>query len=109
MKFATCNTKFPLFLVVGLLMLVGILSNAHLALAQSQEACPLPAGETTIAPPRVTAQQVENGTGSLMDFALSSRDRIREQAAQAPTAERSQYLACLIRRTRAGVPVPPIS
>ena len=98
MKSATCNTKFPLFLLVGLLMLVGILSNAHLALAQSQEACPLPAGETTIAPPRVTAQQVENGTGSLMDFALSSRDRIREQAAQAPTAERSQYLACLIRR-----------
>ena len=98
MKSATCNTKFPLFLVVSLLMLVGILSNAHLALAQSQAACPLPASGTTVAPPHVTAQQVENGTGSLMDFALSSRDRFREQAAQAPTADQSQYFACLIRR-----------
>ena len=98
MKSATCNTKFPLFLVVGLLMLAGILSNAHLALAQSQEACPLPASGATVAPPHVTAQQVENGTGSLMDFALSSRDRFLEQAAQAPTADQSQHFACLIRR-----------
>ena len=45
----------------------------------------------------MTAQQVENGTGSLMDFALRSRDRFREQAALT-TPGQAQYLGCLIRR-----------
>ncbi|MDE0203883.1 MAG: hypothetical protein OXK73_15775 [Rhodospirillaceae bacterium] len=43
----------------------------------------------------MTAQQVENGTGSLMDFALGSRARFLEQAGRG--AGQSQYLACLIR------------
>ena len=98
MKYATRNTRIPLLLVVGLLMLAGTLSNARLALAQSQVACPRPAGGTPVAPPRVTAQQVENGTGSLMDFALSSRDRLREQAGRGTTAGQAQYFACLIRQ-----------
>ena len=89
--------KSRIVLVAGLLMLAGLLSNARIALAQSQEACPLPAGGTPVAPPLVTAQQVENDTGSLMDFALSSRDRLREQAGQATTAGQAQYFACLIR------------
>ncbi len=59
--------------------------------------CPLPAGGTRVAPPLVTAQQVENGTGSLMDFALSSRVRFREQAALT-TPGQAQYLGCLIRQ-----------
>ena len=98
MKSATGSTRTPLFLVVGLVMLAGTLSNARLALAQSQEACPLPAGGIPVAPPVVTARQVESGTGSLMDFALSARDRFREQPAQATTAGQAQYLACLIRQ-----------
>ena len=98
MKYATRSTRIPLFLVVGLLMLAGTLFNARLALAQSQVACPLPAGGAPVAPPDVTAQQVENGTGSLMDFALSARVRFREQAAHATTAGQAQYLACLIRQ-----------
>ena len=85
-------------LVIGVLALAGVFSNAHLATAQSREACPLAAGLTPVAPPQVTAQQVENGTGSLMDFALSSRDRFREQAAQATTPGQAQYFACLIRQ-----------
>ena len=60
-------------------------------------ACPLPTGGTPVEPPLVTAQQVENGTGSLMDFALRSRDRFREQAALT-TPGQAQYLGCLIRR-----------
>ena len=60
-------------------------------------ACPLPTGGTPVEPPLVTAQQVENGTGSLMDFALRSRDRFREQAALT-TLGQAQYLGCLIRR-----------
>ena len=98
MKSATWKARFPLFFVFGLLMLAGILSNPHFAVAQSQEACPLPVGVTPVAPPDVTAQQAENGTGRLMDFALSSRDRFREQAQRVVTAESSQYFACLIRQ-----------
>ena len=98
MNTATWKTRISFLLVAGLLMLAGILSNAHLALAQSREACPLPPGGTPVAPPQVTAQQVENGTGSLMDFALSSRDRFREQAVQATTPGQTQYFACLIRQ-----------
>ena len=95
MKSATWKAKLSFF-VVSLLMLAAILSNAHPAVAQSQEACPLPAGGTPVAPPDVTAHQVENGTASLMDFALSSRDRFREQAQQGRTA--GQIFGCLIRQ-----------
>ncbi len=98
MKTGTSPTTSSMVLVVGLLMLAGILSNPRLAVAQAQEACSPPAGGATVAPPRVTAQQVESGAGSLMDFALSSRDQFQEQAQQATTAGRNLYLACLIRQ-----------
>ena len=92
------HSRVSRFLAIGVLALAGALSNAHLAAAQSQQACPLPAGGTPVAPPDVTAQQVENGTGSLRDFALSARVRFREQAALATTARRALYLACLVRQ-----------
>ena len=98
MHTATWNIRISLFCVVALLAWAGLSSDARLSLAQSREACPLPVGVTPVALPRVTAQQVENGTGSLMDFALSSRDRLREQAQQATIAGSSQYFACLIRQ-----------
>ena len=81
-------------LCVGLLVLAGILSNTHLALAQSQNACTLPAGVTSVAPPDVTAQQVENGSASLREFALAVRDRFR---AAAGTPQETFYIACLLR------------
>ncbi|MDD9991522.1 MAG: autotransporter domain-containing protein [Rhodospirillales bacterium] len=40
---------------------------------------------------------MENGTGSLTDFALSARDRFQEQAMLATTPGQAQYLGCLIR------------
>ena len=92
------KTRMPMILVVGLLVLAGVFSDGRLALAQTQEACPLPAGATPVAPPRVTAQQVENGTGSLRDFAVASRDLSREQARQATTIEQGLYIGCLIRQ-----------
>ena len=98
MKTATLLTATSKIVCAGLLMLAGILFSAHYAAAQAQEACPPPVGVTPVAPPNVTAQQVENGTGSLMGFALSARDRFQEQAAQAATAGQSQYFACLIRQ-----------
>ena len=98
MNTATWKTRIPIILVAGLLAWAGVSSDARLALAQSQEGCPLPAGGTPVDPPRVTAQQVESGTGSLMDFALSSRDRFQEQGMQATTPGQTQYFACLIRQ-----------
>ncbi len=92
------KTPISLFVVAGLLMLTGILSNVDLAAAQAQEACPLPAGQTPVAAPSVTAQQVESGTGSLMDFALSALERFRGQAQHASAQARALHLACLIRQ-----------
>ena len=100
MNTATWKIRIPLILVTGLLAWAGLSSDARLALAQSQEACPLPTGGTPVEPPRVTAQQVESGTGSLMDFALGSRARFLEQAGRG--AGQSQYLACLIRQADSG-------
>ena len=82
-------------LCVGLLVLAGILSNTHLALAQSRDACTLPAGATSVAPPDVTAQQVETGSASPREFALAVRDRFR---AGAETPEETFYIACLLRQ-----------
>ena len=82
--------------VLRLLMLACIFAEAQPALAQ--EACPLPAGATPVVPPRVTAQQVESGTGPLRDFALSVRDRSREHARQATTVEQGLYVGCLVRQ-----------
>ena len=54
--------------IVGQLVLTGVFSNA---LAE----CELPPGVTPPPDPRVTAQQVEDGSGSLKDFALAARER----------------------------------
>ena len=61
--------------VVGLVVLVGVVSDSKHALAQ--DACPLPPGVTRPASPRVTAQQVEDGSASLMGFAQTMRDQFR--------------------------------
>ena len=81
--------------VVGLLVLVGVFSNVRPALAQTEEACPLPPGVTPPADPRVTAQQVEDGSASLMDFTLAARDQFSQGVA---TTEEAFYLGCLIRQ-----------
>ncbi len=95
---AASSERIVLSLLVGLIAWAGVSSDGRLAVAQSQEACPFPAGRAPVAPPDVTAQQVENGTGSLMDFALGARDRFREQAQQATPGGRYLHLACLIRQ-----------
>ena len=77
--------------VVGLLVLAGLFSNTRPALAD----CPLPPGVTPPADPRVTAQQVEDGSASLMDFTLAARDQFSQGVA---TTEEAFYLGCLIRQ-----------
>ncbi len=80
--------------VVGLLVLTGVFSNTHPALAD----CPLPPGVTPPAAPSVTAQQVEDGNATLMDFALAVRERSREYAQGAATVEQGLYIGCIIRQ-----------
>ena len=91
-------TPTALILASGLLLLAGVFADARPALAQAQEACPLPAGVTPPADPRVTAQQVEDGSAPLMDFALAVRERSREHSQQATAVEQGVYIGCIIRQ-----------
>ncbi len=92
----TKTRTLPTYLIpiVGLLVLTGVFSNAPPALAD----CSLPAGETPPPDPSVTAQQVEDGSATLMDFALAVRERSREYAQGAATVEQGLYIACIIRQ-----------
>ena len=81
-------------LLTGLFVLAGVFSNAPPALAD----CPLPAGVTPPADPAVTAQQVVDGSATLMDFALAVRERSREYAQGHATAEEAVYIGCIIRQ-----------
>ena len=85
---------FPL---AGLLMAAGLFIHAHPALAQAGGACPLPSGMAPLAPPRVTAQQVEDGSASLTEFALAARDRYVSAGREVRTLEGAAYLQCRIR------------
>ena len=95
MKTGTWITRISSFPVVGLLVLAGVVSGAQTAAAQTQEACPLPAGGTPPADPLVTAQQVEDGSASLMDFALAVRDQFSRGTA---SAEQALYVGCRVRQ-----------
>ena len=79
--------------IVGLLVLAGVFSNAPPAIAD----CPLPPGVTPPADPRVTAQQVEDGSATLQDFALAIRDQV-SGGSGATTPEQVFYFGCLIRQ-----------
>ena len=85
-----------LILAGGLLALAGVFAAARPALAQAQLDCPLPADETPPAAPRVTAQQVEDDSASLMDFTLAVRDQFGQGTATTP--QRTLYVGCLIRQ-----------
>ncbi|MCY3682107.1 MAG: hypothetical protein OXH16_11965 [Gemmatimonadetes bacterium] len=77
--------------IVGLLVLAGVFSNAPPALAE----CVLPLGATPPAEPAVTAQQVEDGSATLKDFALAARDQFKQGS---PTPEEALYYGCLVRQ-----------
>ena len=77
------------------LILMSAFAPASVAVAQ--EACPLPAGMAPLAPPLVTAQQVEDGSASLMEFALAARDRYSSLGQEVGTLEGAAYAQCRIR------------
>ena len=96
MQTGTLLTSISLILASGLLALAGVFSDTRPAFAQTQIDCPPPAGETLPADPRVTAQQVEDGSASLMDFALAVRDQFGQGTTTTP--QRTLYVGCLIRQ-----------
>ena len=100
MKGVTRKTRTCLSLALGVLVFAGTCFVVGPALAQLD--CPLPEGVTPPAAPRVTAQQVEDGSGSLTDFALAVRDHFVSESqgitAGEVTAGRAAYVRCLVRQ-----------
>ena len=90
MKTATWKTSSCLSLVVGLLVLAGICSGARPALAQLD--CPPPRPE-----PSVTAQQVTDGSASLMDFALAATAQFKHGGSTTVTPEELGRAGCWLR------------
>ena len=81
--------------IAWLLVLATVSSGVHHASAQ--QACPLPPG---VAPPEdlsVTAQQVEQGSATLKDFALAARDRYNGLPQEFETLEGIAHFGCLVR------------
>ena len=93
MRARTLLTSACAIPVVGLLVLAGLFSNARPALAD----CPLPPGLTPPEDPRVTAQQVEDGSASLMDFVLAVKDH-PELGQVSASLDRMLHLGCLFRQ-----------
>lgn len=91
MKTATWKTSSCLSLVVGLLVLAGICSGARPALAQLD--CPPPRPE-----PSVTAQQVTDGSASLMDFALAATAQFKRGGSTTVTPEELGRAGCWLRQ-----------
>ncbi|MYC14528.1 MAG: T9SS type A sorting domain-containing protein [Gemmatimonadetes bacterium] len=79
--------------IVGLLVLAGVFSNAPPALAD----CPPPPGVTPPAEPSVTAQQVEDGSATLKEFALALKNH-PEFSQVSASLHRLLHLGCLFRQ-----------
>ncbi len=77
------------------LVLAGLFTEVRTAAAQAEGDCPVPPGVTPPADPNVTAQQVENGSATLMDFALAVRDQFTQGVA---SVEEAFYIGCLVRQ-----------
>ena len=90
------KTRSALFLMAGFLVLAGIGFGATPALAQLD--CPLPAGVMAPPDPPVTAQQVEDGSKSLMDFVLAAAERFKSRGSDVVTPQQLAYSGCRLRQ-----------
>ena len=93
---ASWSTSTSMIRVLGLIVLGGLFFAVRPVPAQIE--CPLPAGVMPPADPRVTAQQVENGSATLMDFALAVRDHNSEISRLESSSELLAYLGCRSRQ-----------
>ncbi|MDE0126749.1 MAG: hypothetical protein OXN97_19460 [Bryobacterales bacterium] len=96
MKTQELQTLISKILVVGLLGLAGALADANHLMAQ--DTCPLPPGVAPAEALSVTAQQVEQGSASLKDFALAARDRYGALTQEFETLEGIAHSGCLVRQ-----------
>ena len=101
MTSAARKAGMSMALAVGLLLLAGIGFDGRPALAQIS--CPLPDGVMPLAAPGVTAQQVEDGSASLSDFALAVRDVFVSESqgmatSNITTLKKLAYVGCLFRQ-----------
>ena len=96
METGSLSTSRSKMLFFALLVLAGVFSGMHTASAQMHEPCPLSPGVVQPADPRVTAQQVESGSASLMDFALVARDHFKRVSAE--SLQQAYHFGCLIRQ-----------
>ena len=88
MQTRTKEAGISVWLAVALLALAGSCLDVPGASAQGVSGCPLPEGVEPPPDPAVTAQQVEDGSASLQDFALA----VREQEGMV-----GPYIGCFIR------------
>ena len=79
-------------------VLAGLFVDVRDAVAQAQEACPLLPGVTPPADPRVTAQQVENGSATLKDFALAARVEVKSHSQRVENLGEVLYFGCIVRQ-----------
>ena len=82
--------------VIGLFVLAALASGPGPAWAQVE--CPLPEGVTRPSPPRVTAQEVEDGGAGLADFALAAKEQYVNASRGITTVRQAAYTACLVRQ-----------
>ena len=90
MNTKTRRTGVVLFLVAGLFVLAGICSGVRPAWAQLD--CPPPRPE-----PSVTAQEVEDGSASLMEFALAATEQFKREGSATVTPEELGRAGCWLR------------
>ena len=91
-------TRISPFLFAGLIALAGAFSGERPALAQAEEPCPFPEDFVPPPDPAITAQQVEEGSASLRDFALLARDRFRDASLGTLSTAEFAYFGCLLRQ-----------
>ena len=97
MRTETWNARIFSSLVVGLLVLAGLSFDGRHTLAQAQVACVPPMGEEAPDDPDVTAQQVEEGSATLEDFALGAREHFEEAGSKTLTPQQLAYSGCRLR------------
>ena len=98
MRARTFLTSAFMIPIVGLLVLADLFAGPGPAVAQGPGDCGLPPGVTPPPDPRVTAQQVVEGSASLEEFALAARDFSKDESLGQPTLERAAHIGCLTRQ-----------
>ena len=96
MTTAIWKPRTSLIPLAGLMVLAGMVAGEGPAWAQL--ACPLPAGVTPPSNPRVSAQEVEDGSASLTDFALAATAQFVNDTQGVTTVRQAAYTGCLIRQ-----------